>query len=308
MPMNILVIGGTYFLGRAFVDIVKEKHCVTVLNRGNVVLSKELYKNVKQYICDRHDEEKISHIKDEDFDVVVDFCAYNKGDIDLILRALDYNIKQYIFISTCDVYKRGSGAVLDENAQLEERRFGGEAGDYISGKVALEKEIRRCTEHEIYYTVIRPAIIYGPGNYAPRESMFFNWIVNAGQILYPIESAGHFQMVYVEDVAKIISDLCLLEEAYNESFNVCGKDIVNYDSFVNALRNAVYIPFEKIEVSSEMIEQKNIPLPFAIHESESETYSDAKLLKRGVRYTSLEEGLKKSFSFYMQEESGNITE
>ena len=41
------------------------------------------------------------------FDVVVDFCAYSRGDIAGLAKILGDTIKQYIFISTVDVLKKG---------------------------------------------------------------------------------------------------------------------------------------------------------------------------------------------------------
>ena len=300
--MKILAIGGTYFLGKAFVELVHNECELTVLNRGNRALSGEKYKNVEQIICDRHDKNKLSELKDKDFDVVVDFCAYNEGDIETVIRALDYNIRQYIFISTCDVYKRGLGNIQDEDSPFEERNFGGEAGAYITGKVALEREVKKCADYGIHYTSIRPAFIYGPGNYAPRESMFFNWIANVGQIIYPKDSDGHFQMVYVEDVANLIFDCCMDEAAFDSAFKICGGAILTYDCFAKALEKAVDIPFERIEVSNDMIQEKAIPLPFPISLYESVTFSDTKIKSRGIRYTSLEDGLRKAFEYYRENE------
>ena len=45
-----------------------------------------------------------------------------------------------------DVYERGSGKILDENASFETRDFGGETGAYILGKVSLEAEIKELLE------------------------------------------------------------------------------------------------------------------------------------------------------------------
>ncbi len=324
--MKILVIGGTYFLGRAFVDLAKNEHEITVLNRGNVVLAKEQYGNIVQVTCDRHDGKSIAKLKDNNYDVVVDFCGYQKGDISTVLEALDYNIKQYIFISTCDVYVRGSKKNIDENSPFEERHFGGEAGDYITGKVELEKELLQCVENyagnhirnhignhvenhfenhadkEICYTSIRPSVIYGPGNYAPRETMYFNWIAKAGQIIYPEDSTGHFQMVYVGDVARIILECCLNEKTCNEAFNICGDGIVDYEIFTEALEQAVDIPFERVKMTIDSIARKGIPLPFALTLAESETYRDEKVRKLGVSYTSLEKGLKDSYLSWKKEE------
>ena len=74
------------------------------------------------------------------YDCVVDFCAYAPGDIKRIAE-LGFPISQYLFVSTCDVYEHRTGRTLDEKGPFETRDFGGQEGAYITGKVALEKEL-----------------------------------------------------------------------------------------------------------------------------------------------------------------------
>ena len=116
--MNILVVGGSYFLGKCFVQMAAEKHQITVFNRGNRPLPLSGITEVKG---DRHNPRDIQALHGKSFDVVVDFCAYEKGDIRTLFENLHANFKQYIFISTCDVYERGLGKLLSEDAPLEER-------------------------------------------------------------------------------------------------------------------------------------------------------------------------------------------
>ena len=54
MNRNILVIGGSYFIGRTFVREYAKTDGVTlhVLNRGRVPLNMP---GVQEYACDRHD-------------------------------------------------------------------------------------------------------------------------------------------------------------------------------------------------------------------------------------------------------------
>lgn len=66
--MNILVIGGSYFLGRVFVMLAAKEHRVTVVNRGT--FSMEEF-GVKQITGDRHDT-SVWRQCDEDYDAVVD--------------------------------------------------------------------------------------------------------------------------------------------------------------------------------------------------------------------------------------------
>lgn len=294
--MRILVIGGTYFLGKAFVEQAYEKHQLHLLNRGNRPVVSKAADFVTEYHADRHDIEKIRQLSGEKFDVVVDFCAYEKGDIKSLTEALGGAVGQYIFISTCDVYRRGTGEEMDENAELEDRSFGGEAGAYISGKVALEEELAACgREYHMRYTSIRPAFIYGPDNYAPREGLFFNWIEKAGQIIYPEDAEGEFQLVYVKDVAKVILAACGNPKAYDKAYNICGECTINYETFAEILKHATGIDFERVNLSVRDIQERNIPLPFPLTREETQRYRGELVKELGVSFTPIEQGMRETF-------------
>jgi len=295
--MNILVMGGSYFLGRYFISL--DNNNITVFNRGNCEIN---LPNVKEIKGDRHDANHLLQLKDYDFDVVVDFCAYNKGDIEAVLQALKNKPKQYIFISTVDVYERNTGGIIDEDGKLESRIFEGEAGAYIAGKVSLEKEIKEvAAEYGINYTVIRPAFIYGPGNYAPREGIYFNWIKQAGQILHPLDADGEWQMVYVGDVAKAICQAIGNENCYNEAYNLTGEKMENYDSFAECLKKVIEVPFEKVEIPVELVYEKAIPLPFPLTKAETNCYNGDKALQLIGNYTCLEDGMRDTVSSVFSE-------
>lgn len=290
--MNILVLGGSYFLGKHFVNMACMKHDITVYNRGNQPLH---LPRVSEVSGDRHDIKKLSCLKGKLFDVVVDFCAYQKNDIAMVFQTLEGSFSQYIYVSTCDVYKRGLGTILDENAPFEKREFGGSVGDYISGKVTLEEELMECgAKYHVAYTSIRPAFIYGPDNYAPREGIYFNWIQNAGQILHPVDATGEFQMVYVDDVALALLQTVGNEKAYNQVYNLAPLKMETYDSFSLALAESMNIQFDKVEVTVDQVNEKQIPLPFPLTKEESNWYDGSKALTLIGHYTELAEGLKKT--------------
>lgn len=288
--MNILVMGGSYFLGRYFVNMACANNSVYVFNRGNCPLNMP---GVTEIRGDRNLESDLASLAEYEFDVVVDFCAYNKGDIMSVSKILKIKTKQYIFISTVDVYRRGLGTSLAEDAPLEMRNFGGPEGEYIAGKVALEQEIKEAADiYGFSYTVIRPAFIYGPGNYAPREGLYFNWISQAGQILHPADATGEFQLVYVIDVAKAIVATLGNEDSFNEAYNVTGEKIEDYNSFADTLVSVVGTPFERVDISVDVVNEKGIPLPFPLTKDESNWYCGEKVLSLIGQYTSFEDGMK----------------
>ncbi len=290
--MKILILGGTYFLGKAFAQRACREHALALVNRGNRPL---VIDGIKSYIGDRHEEATLKEIEG-DYDVIVDFCAYEEGDIRRIVEHLKGRFRQYVFISTCDVYRKGTGEVLTEESPLEERAFPGPEGAYILGKVALEKELAACAaEFGFAYTSIRPAFIYGEDNYAPREGIYFQWIEKAGQILHPTDATGEFQMVYADDCAQVILRVCGDEQAYGQVYNVCGTEGVTYELWREVLERAVDKPFECIALDVEQVYERQIPLPFPLRAEESERYDGTKVKELGVSYIDLAEGIRRCY-------------
>lgn len=294
--MKILVIGGSIFLGKAFVKLAKE-HEITVYNRGSRPLD---ISGVIEIHGDRHSENDLHKLTDI-YDVVVDFCAYQVGDISQIVENLKGRFDHYVFVSTVDVLVHGTKEVLTEESPYETRALGDMIGDYISGKVALEQELLlKAKENHFDHTILRPAFIYGPGNYAPREQIFYNWIEKANQILMPVDATGHFQMVYVEDVAKALLVICERTDTKNQIYNLCGDSIQTYESFATALELGTGKHFQRVEIPVAQLKERGIELPFPTAREESETYSG-----RGDRlieyFTDLKTGLSKGYTAYMDD-------
>ena len=291
--MKILVVGGSYFFGRVFVMQCAKEHDVTVVNRGTYSMENL---GAKQITGERHDPMLWQGIR-EHYDVLVDFCAYEKGDIRLLLDSFGGSIGQYILISTIDVYQRTPGGFKNENTPFETRKFAGEAGEYIAGKVALEQEVSKvCPQMGVQYTVLRPATLYGPYNYAPRESLFIRLMVQQGILPHITDAAGKFQFVYVKDAAEAVKRCLLNEAAYGQAYNLCQDDVANYDLFYEALAQASDREVTELPLTCEQAKQQDFPLPFPLTEEESLCCSNTKGKEElGLVYTELSEGMAKTY-------------
>ena len=319
-------------MGKAFLEVCDGNgNEITVLNRGNRNVPGNEDGHIRVIHADRQDKESLARASaqfDPDgYDCVVDFCAYEAGDIRKVLETLaagsgeakadlrkaeqgkrNFGVRQYVFISTCDVYRRGTGTLQDENAPLEERDFGGAEGAYVCGKVALEKELKQCAEEtendavRMHYTSVRPAFIYGPENYAPREGIFFEWVSKAGQILFPEDADGTFQMIYVKDLAKSIYACLGNEDFYDCAVNACGEEM-DYQRFANALEEATGQKIEKVMIPVADVLGRGIPLPFPLSKAESETYVGGKIKKLGVEETPFVQGLRETYEWFKKQET-----
>lgn len=300
--MKLLLIGGTYFLGRVFTMMAYEKHELHLLHRGTYSM-KEF--GVTEHIMDRHDAAALEAIGKEQFDAVIDFCGYEPGDIELIFRHLNADFKQYIFVSTADVYERtdgkGKASVLKtEAAPLEYRAFGGQAGEYITKKVQLEKELKACCKQRgIAYTIVRPSILYGPYNYAPREAEYIRQIVQEGKVCFPADADGAFQFVYVKDAALMLLALCRNQRAENEAYNLCAGEALDYGDFLSILKAVSDRDFEAEEIPALQMLRKGMFLPFPVTAQETQLYDGRKIAETtGLAYTPVAEGMKKAYAAF----------
>jgi nucleoside-diphosphate-sugar epimerase len=221
LSKSILAIGGSAFVGRVFsIQISKnDDFDLHVVNRGQFPLN---LKNVKEYKCDRHTPIMIARILPKiNFDAIVDFCAYNPGEVSSLLDVLKGRFKQYIVISTASVYEPNDHRIKTETDPIVTKTEGGRVSDYIYNKVLVERETAAtCAKLDIPYSIFRPTFIYGPFNYSQRESWFVELIARGHVVPVPIDATARFSMVYGFDIARAL-EICIGNDtAVNQRFNL----------------------------------------------------------------------------------------
>ena len=301
MMKNILIIGGSMFTGRVF-SIQASRNGgfnLYVVNRGNHPMELE---RVMQYKCDRHDTQNIAKlVPDIHYDALIDFCAYNPGEIAPVIDALGGRIKQYVFFSTASVYTQGAG-FLDEDAPLCDISESGPDTviNYIRSKIILEHELAdACDKAGLRYTILRPTFIYGPFNYAPRESYFIEMIAKKDVVPVPVPIAGHsrFNFVYVLDIASALMSCIGDGRAYDAAFNLAGDEAITYPGLIAAFERFNKEPLRTREVTLEQIDTEKLPLPFPLA---GDTLVDGGRFSRtfDFKYTPFLEGMEKTFKIF----------
>lgn len=293
--MKLLVIGGSYFYGRVFVMEAAKEHEITVWNRGTYSM-KEF--GVREIRADRHDRPAVCG---EDYDAIVDFCAYAPGDVRSVIENMTGKINQYLLVSTVDVYERNAAVVKKEETPLAQRFPAGEAGEYIAGKTALEREIREvCIEKGIPYTVLRPAILYGPYNYAPRESAYIAMLLMNHALPHFIDADGQFQFVYVKDAAQAVLRCLGNQSAYGQAYNLCQDQVLTYDRFFEVLKTVAepedLAGLVEVPLTVEEAVKQGIPVPFPATAEETHLCDNGKGKRElFMSYLSFEEGMKRTY-------------
>ena len=296
---NILVIGGSVFVGRVF-SIQASKNGgfdLHVVNRGNYPLELE---HVTTHKCNRHSPRMIARlVPDITYDALIDFCAYEPGEIKSIIDALSGRIKQYIFFSTASVYTPSSGFVDEKTPIVTPNSDEGDViSDYIRGKIELENElIEACSATGINYTIIRPTFIYGPFNYAPRESYFIESIARKRPVPVPIDAESRFNFVYVLDVAAALISCIGNKKAYDETFNLAGIEALTYPQLISDFERYNSGPFETRTVTVAQVEEDRLPLPFPLigdHLINGNRFAQT----FDFKYTPFSEGMENTFKIF----------
>lgn len=300
---NMLIIGGSYFLGRVFVEELRNhtEYAIYVMNRGNIPLNLE---GVEEIVCDRHDALSIEHvIPPLEWHVVVDFCAYEPDDVDLLLYCLPGSVQQYIYISTATVYQNSLVLPMKEDSQKLTAPLPGPHGDYAYKKWLTELKLKeRCEEKGITHTSLRPAFIYGKYNYAPRESYFFDLIAENKTIIVPPLPQALFSVVSVWDVANICIACLGNEKVFNKAFNVAAEELISYDRLIEVLETITSRKFFVQRMSISEINGMRIPLPYPL--DEYLIYSGSLIQETlNYEYMSFQEGMKRSYNWYFKIDS-----
>lgn len=101
--MNILILGGTKFLGRHLVDAaLANGHTVTLFNRGKT--NPDLYPEVEKIRGDRTNLDDLRTLLQHHWDAVIDTCGYYPHNVQLSAKALAGSVDRYVFISSISVY------------------------------------------------------------------------------------------------------------------------------------------------------------------------------------------------------------
>jgi 2'-hydroxyisoflavone reductase len=169
--VKILVMGGTSFVGRHFVERALERgHDVTLFNRGKT--APEGFPDTTVITGDRDGD--LKELSDGEWEATVDVCAYVPRQVRSLLEKLGERSGHYTFISTISVY----GEDLPDSGFTEDAPLLEPAWDdqltmekYGELKVACEQVARELAGDRLL--IIRPGYVIGP--YDPTHR-FTYWV------------------------------------------------------------------------------------------------------------------------------------
>ncbi|MET9296573.1 NAD-dependent epimerase/dehydratase family protein [Streptomyces sp. NPDC003077] len=216
---RILVLGGSWFLGRAVVDgaLARGWH-VTTFNRG---LSGGDLPGVHTVHGDRTSPADLRRLAETArWDAVIDTSSGDLAPREVLAgaRALVSSTKRYVYVSTVNAYRGWPSEPLTEDSEVLDGPPdadadygvlppGWEGPDWYYGrqKAGAERAVREVFGAD-GAVVLRPGVILGPGEYVGRLPWWLRRAERGGTVLAPGDPAKSIQPVDVRDVAAFALD------------------------------------------------------------------------------------------------------
>ncbi|GAA0944826.1 NAD-dependent epimerase/dehydratase family protein [Nonomuraea longicatena] len=219
--MRMLILGGTWFLGRALAELaVGRGHEVTTFNRGRSG------GDVAGVVAVRGDRGRwadlVRLVRGGPWDAVVDTSGMVPGVVRASASVLSRVAEFYVYVSTVNVYRGWPTDPLDDGSEV--RAGGGRPlGENAADRYGREKagcEVAVGTAFPGRSAVLRPSVMIGPREYAGRVPWWLRRVAGGGRVLAPGVPGWGIQPVDVRDVAEFA--LKVAERRLGGSFNVAA--------------------------------------------------------------------------------------
>jgi len=219
--MDLLVIGGTRFVGRHLVhSALSGGHRVTLLHRGG---SGEPYLEAEHLHADR--DEDLSALRGRRFDATVDVCGYWPRQVRSLADALDGNGGQHLYVSSVSAYAEPAGPNADETTALTELdtddpdTLAMSSEVYGGLKAACERTAAQVHDR---LTLVRPTYVVGPYDPTDRFCWWLDRVGRGGDVLAPGPPDAPMQLVDAVDMGEWM--LRLLEDEVTGAYHACSTD------------------------------------------------------------------------------------
>lgn len=230
--MDLLVLGGTAFLGRAVAEQARDQgHDVTCLARGSTPPPE----GVAFVVGDRDNDDGLAAVAQRHWGAVVDVTR-QPGQARRAVR--DLTTDHWVFVSTANVYRSFDAPDVPESAPLHdplEANVMASMEEYGPAKVACENAFASSPTSA---TLVRAGLIGGYGDTSGRSG-YYPWRFahpSGADVLVPDAPDATCGILDGGDLAAWLVHAA--EERYDSAFNACGPSVPLHEIIAAARRVA----------------------------------------------------------------------
>lgn len=302
-PLRILVLGGTRYLGAAFVEAaIARGHKLTLFNRGRT--NTWLYPGLERRIGDRFPERDggLQALENGEWDVVVDMCAYYPRLVEASTALLKSRAKRYVMVSSISAFADYSRPGLTETSALRvlnkpfEEKHDLTENDwptYGARKAAGERVVLEAFGDRAL--IVRPCSIIGGFNNDGSGAYWTARLFAGGPVLAPGDGSDPAQVIDKADIADFL--VMAIERQASGVFNLVGpQEPLTFGQFLQASQRVAGGRGRIVWKGDFPRQMQSAPIavPGALVPGFA-TISNQKAVGAGLRFRPLEETLATNF-------------
>ncbi len=318
MKKTVLITGGKGFIGHKLTDaLLKEGYRVRILSR-HVSHNKPLNPDVDIIKADYQDCASLQKAM-EGCSIVYHLAAaifgFNQEDFakantrttqNMVCAAnLTPGLERFVYVSSL----AASGYASDPQQPRTEDMSPEPVSDYGITKLAGEKAVQTL-KPSIQWTIVRPPIVYGKND--SGVSKIAAWVKRG--LMVNTSGKGLFSFVYVDDLVQALTNIIKLPQTAGQIFFVCEEQTYPWPVFIEKMARAMGVknpfmpnaPVWLLKLAAQvysMAARLTGAQPALNYDKVKEAVipghwicSGKKWAQlSGQKFTSLDEGLKKSF-------------
>jgi 2'-hydroxyisoflavone reductase len=217
--MQILIIGGTAFVGRYIAQAaVDAGHDITLFHRGKT--GSDLFPKATHLLGDRNSD--LSALADGTWDATIDVSAYFPRQVRTLAAELGRRGGRHVLISSVSAYMLPLPWGYDENAPLADCADPEAEFVTVENYGGLEAECERAAG-ELYgpqVLIIRPTYVIGPHDRSYRFTWWVDRLAQGGTVLAPGRPEDPIQVIDARDQGTWI--IGLVERSVTGAFHAAS--------------------------------------------------------------------------------------
>ena len=239
--MKILVTGASGFVGRYLVNhLSKTDEVIACVRKKSNLLPSSVQQTVSSSFFD------LAIPKDTDVIVHLAGIAHNKnnsvdefkrinvdGTLELARKALESNIKRFIFISSIGVNGNST-----HGKAFTEQDTPNPTNDYTKSKYEAEKALAKLFENtNIDLVIIRPPLIYAhdaPGNFSKLLML-----IKLGQFLPFGCTHNQRSFIAIENLVSFITACIYHDTKINETFLIADDEVISTKQLIQCVSSGM---------------------------------------------------------------------
>lgn len=250
--MKVLFIGGTGNISSASSRLALARGMdLYHLNRGK---GNQDLTGVRTIVGDINRPADLEELKNHHWDVVVNWIAFTRDDIERDLALFRGRTRQYIFISSASCYQTPLRyPVITESTPLANSLW-----DYSNDKIQCELRLMQAYREEGFpVTIVRPSLTYETvipiaiGGF--REYTAADRLLRGKEIIIHGDGTSLWTVTHSEDFAKGLVGLLGLFQAIGQAFHITSDEILSWNTIYAILAESLGCELRAVHIASDFI-------------------------------------------------------